>query len=162
MNLEDSIENILDIVNECLEKEKNDPNGLLSHVKTIIPEYNNERGVEAPAIWIVQHTVSRKGNDNLSQELLLMFTIEFVCVEWDKTPKIAEKKARRLATKVAESIKRNYRRIQIEKNLYIIENVLFNTLYPVGEIEVEGKTTKTPVSGLVLDFEFNIDWNNRC
>lgn len=161
--LDEIVENILEIVEDCLNYEKESPEGLLNHVKTIIPTYNNEYGIEEPAIWIVEHPITRKSNDNLSQELTLISTMEFVCVEWDKDPKIAEKKARKLASTVALSIKRNYRRIQYEKfNDRLIVNVLFNTLHPVGEIDVEGKTKKTPVAGIVLDFEFDVDWENYC
>lgn len=161
--LDESVENILEIVEDCLNYEKESSEGLLNHVKTIIHTYNNEYGIEEPAIWIVEHPIIRKSNDNLSQELTLISTIGFVCVEWDKDPKIAEKKARTLASKVALSIKRNYRRIQYNKfNDRLIVNVLFNTLHPVGEIDVEGKTKKTPVAGIVLDFEFDVDWENSC
>ena len=162
--LDDMIEKVLEIVEDCLNYEKDTPEGLLNHVKTIISVYNNEYGIEEPAIWIVQHPITRNSNDNLSQELILNSTIEFACVEWDPNPKIAEKKARQLASKVALSIKNNYRKIQYEKfNDRIIENVKFNTLHPVGDgIEVEGKTLKTPVAGIILDFEFTIDWTNYC
>lgn len=162
-SLDEMVENVLEIIEDCLIHEKETPNGLLNHVKTIISVYNNEYGIDEPAIWIVQHPITRNNDDNLSQTLILNSTIEFVCVEWDKDPKIAEKKARNLATKVAQSIKNNYRKIQYDKfNDRIIENVKFNTLHPVGEIEVEGKTQKTPVAGIILDFEFTIDWINYC
>ncbi|WP_406532509.1 hypothetical protein [Methanobrevibacter sp.] len=162
--LEDMIEKVLEIVEDCLMHEKETENGLLNHVKTIISVYNNEYGIDEPAIWIVQHPVTGSSNDNLSQELTLNYTIEFACVEYDKDPKIAEKKARQLAAKVAQSIKNNYRTIQYNKfQDRIIENVKFNTLHPVGDgIDVEGKTLKVPVAGIVLDFEFTIDWVNSC
>ncbi|MGN0176641.1 MAG: hypothetical protein ACI389_02265 [Methanobrevibacter sp.] len=162
-SLDEMVEKVLEIIEACLIHEKESSDGLLNHVKTIISVYNNEYGVDEPAIWIVQHPTTRKGDDNLSQSLLVNSTIEFVCVEWDKDPRIAEKKARELATKVAKSIKKNYRKIQYAKfNDRIIKNVKFNTLYPVGEIDVEGKTQKTPVAGIILDFEFIIDWINCC
>ncbi|MBR3140451.1 MAG: hypothetical protein IKF11_06255, partial [Methanobrevibacter sp.] len=116
-----------------------------------------------PAIWIIQHPVTENGAENISQELSLKSTMEFVCVEYDKDPKIAEKKARELAGKVALAIKNNYRRIQYAKfEDRLIENVKFNTLRPVGEIAVEGKVESLPVAGIILDFEFTIDWINYC
>lgn len=161
--LDETIENILEVVEDCLNHEKKSPEGILNHVKTIIPIYNNEYGIEEPAIWIVQHPITVNGDENLSQILELKSTIEFACVEYDPDPKIAEQKARRLASNVALAIKNNYRRIQYDKfEDRIIENVKFNTLYPVGEIPVEGKMEKIPVAGIVLDFEFNVDWVNYC
>lgn len=161
--LDEMIDNVLEIVEACLNYEKETPEGLLNHVKTIISVYNNEYGIIEPAIWMVQHPITLERQETVD-EIILNSTIEFACVEWDKDPKIAEKKSRDLATKVALSIKNNYRKIQFDKfNDRIIEKVKFNTLYPVGEgLDVEGKTQKTPVSGIVLDFEFTVDWIDQC
>lgn len=163
-SLDKMVENVLEIIEDCLKHEQTIEDGLLNHVKTIISVYNNEYGIEEPAIWIVQHPITRNSNDNLSQELILNSSVEFVCVEWDSDPKIAERKARELVTKVALAIKKNYRKIQYEKfNDRIIENVKFNRLHPVGEgVNVEGKLQKIPIAGIVLDFEFTIDWTNYC
>lgn len=160
--LDETIENIIEIVEDCLNKEKESSEGLLQHVKTIIPVYNNEYGIEEPAIWIVQHPITQERQETVD-EIVLNSTIEFACVEYDKDPKIAEQKARLLASNVAPAIKNNYRKIQYDKfNDRIIEDVKFNTLYPVGEIPVEGKQEKVPVAGIVLDFEFTVDWVDYC
>lgn len=162
MNIGERIENILEIVQDCLEYERQE-NGLLEKVNDIIILYNNEYGVDTPGIWIVQHPVTAASDDNLSQELTLKSTIEFVCIEYDPDPETAEKLARNLAETVAITIKKNYRRIQYEKfQNRIIHNVKFNSLLPVGEINVENKREKIPVTGLILDFLFDVDWENYC
>lgn len=162
-NLDEMIENILEIVEDCIILEKESSEGILNHVKTVIQVYNNEYGIEEPAIWMVQHPLTLETQENI-EEIILNFPIEFACVEYDPEPKIAEKKARKLASKVALAIKKNYRRIQYDKfEDRIIENVKFNTLYPVGlDIPVEGKQEKVPVAGIVLDFEFTVDWIDQC
>lgn len=162
MNIDECIENILEIVQDCIAYERQE-NGLLENVNDVITLYNNEYGVDAPGIWIVQHPVTPDSEDNLSQELTLKFTIEFVCIEYDPEPETAERLARNLAGKVAIAIKKNYRRLQYEKfNDRIIHNVKFNSLLPVGEINVENKRDKIPVTGLILDFLFDVDWENYC
>lgn len=162
MNIGERIENILEIILDCLEYERQE-NGLLEHVNNIITVYNNEYGVDTPGIWIVQHPVTADIDDNLSQELTLKSTVEFVCIEYDSDPETAEKLARNLAEKVAIAIKKNYRRLQYEKfEDRIIHNVKFNSLLPVGEINVENKREKIPVTGLILDFLFDVDWENSC
>ena len=162
MNIDERIENILEIVQDCIEHERQE-NGLLEKVNDVILVYNNEYGVDTPGIWIVQHPVTAASDDNLSQELTLNFTIEFVCIEYDPDPETAEKLARKLAEKVAISIKKNYRRLQYEKfEDRIIHNVKFNSLLPVGEINVEKKRDKIPVTGLILDFLFDVEWGNYC
>ena len=129
----------------------------------IITEHINRGGVDTPAIWIVQHPITPTEGDNLSEVLYLKYTIEFVCIEYDPETKIAEKLARKLAGKVALSIKKNYRRTQYD--LFkdrIITNVKFNSLHPVGDINVENKRERIPVTGLILEFEFEDDWTNDC
>ena len=162
MNIGERIENILEIIQDCLEYERQE-NGLLENVKDIITVYNNEYGVETPAIWIVQHPITPNSDENLSQELELKFTIEFVCIEYGNTPETAEKLARNLAENVAITIKKNYRKLQYEKfEDRIIHNVKFNSILPVGEINVENKRDKVPVTGLILEFLFDVDWENYC
>lgn len=162
MNIGERIENILEIVQDCIEHERQE-NGLLENVNDVITIYNNEYGVDTPGIWIIQHPVTAASDDNLSQELTLKSTIEFVCIEYDPDPKTAEKLARNLAENVAITIKKNYRRLQYEKfEDRIIHNVKFNSLLPVGEINVENKRDKIPVTGLILDFLFDVDWENYC
>lgn len=162
MNMAEKIESILEIVKGCLEHERAE-NGLLEHVNEIITVYNNEYGVDTPGIWIVQQPITQEGNENLSQVITLKSTIEFVCIEYDPDPETAEKLARTLAENVAISIKKNYRKIQFEKyNNRIIHNVKFHSLLPVGEINVENKREKIPVTGLILEFFFRVDWDNMC
>lgn len=162
MNIDERIDNVLEIVKDCIEHERQE-NGLLENVNDVIILYNNEYGVDTPGIWIVQHPVTADSNENLSQELTLKFTIEFVCIEYDPDPETAERLARNLAGKVAITIKKNYRNIQYEKfGDRIIHNVKFNSLLPVGEINVENKREKIPVTGLILDFLFDVDWENDC
>ena len=160
--LDEMIENILEIVEDCINHEKESSEGILNHVKTVITVYNNEDGIEEPAIWMVQHPITLETQENI-EEIILNFPIEFACVEYDPEPKIAEKKARKLASKVALAIKKNYRKIQYQKfEDRIIEQIKFNTLYSVGELPVEGKQEKVPVAGIVLDFEFTVDWIDQC
>lgn len=162
MNIDERIDNVLEIVKDCIEHERQE-NGLLENVNDVIILYNNEYGVDTPGIWIVQHPVTADSNENLSQELTLKFTIEFVCIEYDPDPETAERLARNLAGKVAITIKKNYRNIQYEKfGDRIIHNVKFNSLLPVGEINVENKREKIPVTGLILDFLFDVDWEDFC
>ncbi len=162
MNIYERIDNIFEIVQDCIEHERQE-NGLLENVNDVITIYNNEYGVDTPGIWIIQHPITAASDDNLSQELTLKYTIEFVCIEYDPDPETAEKLAKKLAGNVAITIKKNYRRLQYEKfEDRIIHNVKFNSLLPVGEINVEKKRDKIPVTGLILDFLFDVDWENDC
>ena len=59
------LEEITETVKECIRSE-NVSGGLLEDVEDIITVYNNEDGVEEPAVWMVQHpTVAVKNVEQL-------------------------------------------------------------------------------------------------
>lgn len=148
---------------KCCIKCENVENGLLSDVEEIITVYNNEDGIEEPAVWIVQHPTIADEKVDLSQKLKLVSTFEFVCIEYDNDAETAERKSQNLATRVALSVLKNYKTMQTRLGYgRTISRIEFNTFRPVGEIQVVGKAEKVPVSGIVLDVIHYVDWNNCC
>lgn len=138
-------------------------NGLLSHVNEVISVSNNESGVETPGIWIVEHPITPIGEANLGKILKIKDTVEFVCIEYDPTPEIAEKLARKLAGKVVLSIKKNYLHVQKDKfNERVITKVNFHSLLPAGEMNVQNSREKVPVTSVVLEFESQVNWDPCC
>lgn len=156
------LESICEIVKHCVRSE-NTSGGLLEDVEEIITVYNNEDGIEEPAIWIVQHPTIAEEKVNLSQKLRLRSPFEFVAIEYDNDPEIAEIKSQNLATRTALSVLKNYRSAANELGYQqTIAKLEFNTFRPVGEIQVIGKAEKVPVSGIILDVVHYVDWNNCC
>lgn len=89
--------------------------------------------------------------------------MEFVCIEYDPTPEIAEKLARNLAGNIVLAIKKNFLHIQKDKfNERVILNVKFNSLLPVGEMNVQNKREKVPVTSVILEFESQVNWKPCC
>ena len=43
-----------------------------------------------------------------------------------------------------------------------IRKIEFNTYRPVGEISVQGKSEKVPVTGIILNVIHDVDWMNCC
>lgn len=157
-NLITGLESITETVHECLEAE-NATDGLLEDVEQIITVYNNEEGVEAPAVWVIQHPTVPVGVTDLRQQLTLESPFEFVCIVYDNEPEVAEKMSQNLATRVGLSVLKNYHSVQ---EVRTIRKVEFNTYRPVGEISVEGKLEKVPVTGLILNVVHDINWMNCC
>lgn len=156
------MEQILEIIHGCIEKERLQ-DGLLSNVNEVISVYNNEYGVETPGIWIVQHPVTPTDESNLGKILKIKSTIEFVCIEYDPSPLIAEKLARELAGNILLSIKRNYLHIQKDKfNERVITKVNLHSLNPVDEMEVQNKRETVPVTSIILEFESDVNWGPCC
>jgi len=161
-NLITGLESITKTIKGCLLAE-NVNNGLLEDVEDIITVYNNEDGIEEPAVWMVQHPTTARDKVDLRQQLTLVSPFEFVCVEYDQDPETAEEKGQNLATRVALSVLKNYQSVQ-ESLGYTrtIKAIEFNTYRPVGEISVQGKSEKVPVTGIILDVVHVVNWMNCC
>lgn len=161
-NLVNGLDKVTRAVKHCIYSE-NCKNGLLSDVNTIVPIKRADGEVfDEPLIWIVQHPTIQYdgGRANLSHTIKLQTTFEFVCVVYDEDIEIADYKGQNLATRVGQCILKNYNKaVQGER---IIENVKFNTFYPVGEVNIEGKNEKTPATAIVFDFVHSINWLKCC
>ena len=156
------LESITKTIKTCITNE-NASGGLLEDVEDIITVYNNEDGVEEPAVWMVQHPTTAVKNVDLRQQLTLESPFEFVCIEYDEDPEKAEEKSQNLATRVALSVLKNYQSVQSELGYTrTISKIEFNTYRPVGEISVVGKSEKVPVTGIILNDIQVVNWMNCC
>ena len=162
LNLIKGLEEITAIIHESVRRE-NAENGILEDVETIITTYNNEGGVMEPAVWIIQHPTISEDKSDLSREVVLNTTFEFVCVEYDPDPELAESKGQNLATRVGISVLKNYLEVQKDRKApRTISRIEFKTYYPVGEVAIAGKSDKVPATSLVLDVIHRINWQNCC
>jgi len=156
------LELISEIIKSAIMME-NTPGGLLEDVETIIKSYNNEEGIEEPCVWIIQHPTIAEEKVDLSQKLRLVSSFEFVCIEYDEDPEEAERKSQNLATRVAISVLKNHKSIEADLGYSrTIAKIEFNTFRPVGEISVQNKNERIPVSGIILDVVHYVDWMNCC
>ncbi|MCE7699536.1 MAG: hypothetical protein K8E24_012265 [Methanobacterium paludis] len=99
---------------------------------------------------------------NLSSKNMMKTSFEFVCVEYDPNPEVAAQKAKNLATRVGASILKNFNKVKSlpDDPNRIFQFVHFNELIPDGEVTVAGKSETVPVSSLILDFIYPINWLN--
>lgn len=162
MNIRSGLPAVKSIIKESIFLE-NTREGLLSDVNTIITVANNETGVNEPAIWINQHpTTVANDKVSLSNDLKLNTIFEFVCIEYDPNPEIAELKGQDLATRVVQSIQKNWRGVQKEYGERVITNIEFYMFYPVGEVTIRGKREKVPATSVALNIVHYISWLNCC
>ena len=163
MNILTGLAAVTKIIKECVHVE-NVPDGLLEDVQSIINVANNEEGVDEPCIWIVQHpTVPEKSaKATISRTIDLSTTFEFVCIEYDPDPETAELKSQDLAARVVLSLMRNFQQIQSIYGGRVIKRSEFNMFYPVGEVAVQGKREKVPVTSVSINVLHRIDWLNCC
>lgn len=163
MNILIGLEAVTAIVQECLIME-NKPDGIFHDVESIITVTDNEDGIEEPCIWINHHpTIPATGSKtSLSSTIKLASTFEFVCIEYDPNPEIAQQKGQNLASRVVLAIAKNYQLVQKKYGERVIKNIEFNRFNPVGTVQIVGKSDKIPATSVVLDFIHVIDWLNCC
>lgn len=163
MNILTGLEAVRAIIQECLIME-NKPDGILHDVESIITVADNEDGIDEPCIWINQHPTitATDSKTSLSSTIKLASTFEFVCIEYDPEPEIAEQKGQNLASRVVLAISKNYQLVQKKYGERVIKNIEFNRFQPVGTVQIVGKSDKIPATSVVLDFIHVIDWLNCC
>lgn len=136
--------------------------GLLEDVETLIPSVNSDVPVDPPAIWIVQHPITRWVNDkaNLSNKITLSVPFEFVCVEYSDDLEEAEILGISLASRVGSSLMKNFNKVKVDDSMpnRFFHKLEFETLYPVGEVTVVGKSERIPATSIIFNFVYVVDW----
>ena len=124
------------MIKKCINQEIT-PEGLLRCVTTFVPSYRMEEELEEPLIWLFEHetTVADGKSGRLSRKLLLTTPYEF--------------------------IGKNISRLNEDNNV-ILENLKFDALYPVGTVQVAGKSNKAPATSIRLNVEYYVDWAMCC
>lgn len=165
MNILTGLEAVPEIMHECILTENN-PDGILHDVEQIITTDNNENGVNEPCIWINQHPtiVAPNSKTTLSNDITLLTPFEFVCIEYDPDDEISAKKGQNLASRVVLAISKNYQRIQKEQGYgeRVIHDLQFYMFYPVGKVQILGKSEKVPATSVTLNVLHRIEWLKCC
>ena len=161
MNLANSVSIVPRTIKSYIEREMKD-GGLLSDVETLIPSLNNDVPVDPPAVWIVQHPTTQWANDkrNLSSKMALSVPFEFVCVEYSDDLEEAEMLGIDLASRVGSSLMKNLNKVKVDDSMpdRFFHKLEFQTLYPVGEVNVVGKSERIPATSIVFSFVYFVDW----
>lgn len=153
------MERLYDIIITCLEQE-NTSGGLLEDVETIVNSYYNETSLEEPIIWITQHPSSSDRQADLSRTMDLRVPFEFDCGVYREDLDEGNLASQNLANRVIMSILNNWQSVQAEllPGHRLILNVSLESYSPVGYVNVEHKSNKVMVTGVVLDLNIRINW----
>ena len=157
MNIVESAEKVTQLMKECITSEMT-PDGLLSDVLTFIPSYRLDEPMDEPCIWLFEHptVTADPKRGKLSHKLYLSTNFEFVCIVYDDDIEASEILGKNLASRVLASIMKHA--VKVKNNERIINDVIFNTLYPAGEVQIEGKSNRTPATSIVVEVRYYIDW----
>lgn len=162
-NIVSGFENVYKIIKQSIEAELTE-NGLLSDVETFIPIYNEEERVDEPLIWMYQQETTPIRNADLSQTMDLSTPFQFNCAVYEPDLEDANKECQNLACRVVLSILKNWQTQQntLQPGERMITNISFDRYYPLGTIEVNGKSERLPVTGVILNVTHRINWTMCC
>lgn len=159
VNIITGFEKINTIINKCITDEMTQ-DGLLFDVETFINTYYNEGQVEEPVIWITQHPTTVERNPDISKTALLKTPFEFDCGVYETEIEDANTASQNLTNRVIISILKNWQTIQATElpGNRMIRNIELDTYSPMGYVNVEGKSDKVPITGVILNIYHIINW----
>ena len=159
VNIITGFEKINTIINKCITDEMTQ-DGVLSDVETFINTYYNEGQVEEPVIWITQHPTTVERNPDISKTALLKTPFEFDCGVYETEIEDANTASQNLTNRVIISILKNWQTIQASElpGNRMIRNIELDTYSPMGYVNVEGKSDKVPITGVILNIYHIINW----
>ena len=163
VNIVSGFENVYKVMKGCIDAEMTE-NGLLSMVETFIPVYLDEERVEEPVVWMYQlETMPNRGSD-ISQTMELTTPFQFNCAFYETDIEDANTSCQNLACRVVLAILNNWQTVQstLLPGQRMIRNIELDRYYPLGTIEVNGKSERLPVIGVRLNVNHIINWKMCC
>lgn len=158
----ESFESIRKIMQKCIEKEMT-PDGLLRDVETFIPITYHDSIVDEPVIWMTQHPSRAERQPDITQTMDLITPFEFDCAVYAPELEDAENESQNLALRTALAVTKNFLHVQKELfNKRIIKTIALETYYPIGEVQINGKSDRLPATGIVLNVMHPVNWVICC
>jgi len=164
VNIQTGLEKVQLVMKGCIENEIRE-NGLLEDVESFFTVWNNEDHVEEPVIWMYQHETRAGRQADISHTMDLTIPFQFNCSVYKPELEDANTATQNLATRVILSILRNWQTVQAEimqDNGRIIRNITLETFYPLGTIDVNNKSERLPVIGVLLNVSIIVNWKMCC
>ena len=162
VNIVSGFENVYKVMKGSIEAEMT-PTGLLKDVETFIPVYNEEEKVDEPLVWMYQLETIPIRNADISQTMDLQTPFQFNCAVYDSDIEDANTATQNLACRVVISILNNWQTVQNQLEIpRMIRNITFDRYYPLGTIEVNQKSERLPVTGVILNVNHTINWKMCC
>ncbi len=164
VNLVTGFDKVYTIIKTCITSEM-ETDGLLEDVETFIPVYTNEEKVDEPVVWMhqLQTRVGRQADISGTMELITPF--QFNCAVYESELEDANSSTQNLCNRVALAILKNWQTVQFQElgeGKRMILNITFQRYYPLGTIEVNGKSERLPVTGIILEVHHIVNWTMCC
>ena len=158
MNIIEGPAYVTQLMKECITAEMVE-DGLLEDVNTFIPSYRFDEEIEEPAIGLFEHETTPVMEGTLSHKIEMQTPFEFVCIVYDDEDiEQSEIKGKNLAGRVAASIAKNFTRVTVEGHSVPILKPVIETMYPVGTVEVQGKSDEAVATSVRIRINYYVDW----
>lgn len=164
VNIQTGLEKVQLIMKSCIEHEITE-NGILSDVESFFTVFNNEDHVEEPVVWMYQHETRAGRQADISNTMDLTIPFQFNCSVYEPELEDANTSTQNLATRVILAILKNWQTRQSEimqDQGRLIKNITLETFYPLGTIEVNNKSERLPVIGVLLNVNVIVNWKMCC
>ena len=163
VNILTGFEKINQIMNCCITREMTE-GGLLEDVESFVNTYYDEGRVEEPVIWMTQHPTTASRQADISQTMELTTPFEFDCGVYEADMEDANMASQNLANRVILSILKNWQTAQAEllPGQRMIRNITLETYMPMGYVDVDGKSDKVPITGVILNVNHIVNWVLCC
>ena len=161
-NIVDGFEQIKEVMMACIEVEMQE-GGLLEDVETFISTYHEDGELEEPVVWMTQLPTTADKQADISQTIDLITPFQFSCAVYESEIEESESAGQNLTNRVILAILRNYLTQQaVICGKRLIKKIELETYYPVGEVEVAGKSESVPVTAVVLNVIHTVNWTLCC
>jgi len=162
-NITIGMEAIYEVMKQSIEAEMTN-DGILSDVNTFHPIYLEESHIDEPFIWMYQHETRAGRQADISHTMDLVTPFQFNCAVYERELEDAQTSTLNLATRVIRTISKNWQTVQntVIPNTRLIRNVALETFYPLGTVDVNNKSERLPVVGVVMNVNHIIDWRLCC
>ena len=148
------------ILMECKE------NGVLSDVAEVITTQRVENPVTPPFIWIYKLMTVPYDDMKGNRTQYLKSSYQLICGYYDEDLGIGEENAEDLTYRAVACIQKHFNSKRIPyfedrpyERIFTSNGLQVSTIYPVGDVEVRGKSDRVPCCAVDIDFIHRIDWN---
>ena len=162
MNILQGFEKINEVMITSLEREIT-TGGLLEDVESFFPCYYEESGIDEPVLWLTQLPSRANRQADISRTMELTTPFQISCGVYEVELQDANMASQNLANRAILSILKNWQTVQSEiMTARTIRNITLDTYTPMGYLDVNGKSDKVAMTGVILNVNHIVNWQLCC
>ena len=162
MNILEGFEKINEVMITSLEREIT-TDGLLKDVESFFPCYYEDGSINEPVVWLTQHPSRANRQADISRTMEITTPFQISCGVYEVELQDANMASQNLANRAILSILKNWQTVQSEiMTARTIRNITLDTYTPMGYLDVNGKSDKVAMTGVILNVNHIVNWQLCC